>query len=214
MIKSALASVRSMYAEALFPYTPASLKRKVIFIHIPKAAGTAVRVALGEPRTGRSHLPWWVYQQASPRRFEAFYKFAFVRDPIERAFSGYNYLRAGGNQASDKSIAEHIARHNGFDEFVEHDLENGSMIFHPIFRPQSWYLCDWRGEVKVDFVGRFETISQDFAHIASVLGFDSAVGLEMVNKSPDTSERVSKETRARLTRLYRHDMDIFGYGGA
>src|SRR5690606_5604648 len=211
MVKKAFSKGRSLYRAALFPYTAASLKRKVIFVHIPKAAGTAVRVALGEPVMGRQHLPWWVYQQASPKRFQEYYKFAFVRDPLDRAFSGYNYLKSGGNKMGDLAVAEYLERYESFGEFIECELINGSMINHPIFRPQHWYLCDWSGEIRVDYVGRFESISSDIERIAESLSLKDFKGLPVVNKSKDSYESIGLEAAKLISEVYRKDYEIFEY---
>ena len=72
MLKKLFFKGKSLYQQALFPFTPVGVKKKFVFIHIPKAAGTAVRIALGEPQTGRQPLPWLNYQQASPKRFPEF----------------------------------------------------------------------------------------------------------------------------------------------
>ncbi|MGF2733386.1 sulfotransferase family 2 domain-containing protein [Marinobacter sp. DUT-1] len=211
MLKRVLLKGTSIYQQALFPYTLAGLKRKVIFVHIPKAAGTAVRVALGEPVTGRQHLPWWVYQQASPKRFKEFYKFAFVRNPLDRAFSGYNYLKSGGNQVGDLSVSDYLSRYKSFNEFVDDELSKGSMIYHPIFRPQSWYLCDWKGEIQVDFVGKFESIDSDFENVARNLKLSRFKGLDLVNKSPAKCEEISKHTEHKILEIYKNDYKVFGY---
>lgn len=211
MLKKIYGKVSSIYNQAAFPYTRAGLKKKIVFIHIPKAAGTAVRVALGEPETGRHHLPWWVYQQASPKKFEEFYKFAFVRNPIDRVLSGYNYLRSGGNQMGDLSVAKYLSRYNSFHDFIEFELLTGSMIYHPIFRPQSWYLCDWQGEIKVDFLGKFETINKDFENIAQAIGLANFDRLPVINKSLRKADLVDDDSKRRIFDIYKHDFEMFGY---
>ncbi len=211
MLKKIYGKVSGIYNQAVFPYTRASLKKKIVFIHIPKAAGTAVRVALGEPETGRRHLPWWVYQQASPKKFEEFYKFAFVRNPIDRVLSGYNYLRSGGNQMGDISVAKYLSRYNSFHDFIKFELLTGSMIYHPIFCPQSWYLCDWQGEIKVDFLGKFETINKDFENIAQAIGLANFDRLPVINKSLRKADLVDDDSKRRIFDIYKHDFEMFGY---
>lgn len=211
MIKRIYSKAYSIYRQALFPYTPASLRRKVIFIHIPKAAGTSVRLALGEPKTGRQHLPWWVYYQASTKRFNKFFKFAFVRNPLDRAVSGYNYLKSGGNQMEDLLVAQQIEKYQSFGEFVSSELVAGSMIYHPVFRPQCWYLCDWKGEIQVDYVGKFESINKDFQSIVDRLGITDFDGLKVENKSKNNVTCVDKSTKTKIYNLYSEDYKLFGY---
>ena len=211
MLKKLFFKGKSLYQQALFPFTPVGVKKKFVFIHIPKAAGTAVRIALGEPQTGRQHLPWWIYQQASPKRFQEFYKFAFIRNPLDRAFSGYNYLKSGGNKMGDFSVAKHLKSYENFNDFVEGELLNGRMIYHPIFRPQSWYLCDWRGEVRVDYLGRFESIASDFENVVQDLQLENFKGLSVVNKSPYVSEEINSKTKRIISEVYRNDYQLWYY---
>lgn len=194
-----------------FPYTPASNRKKVIFIHIPKAAGTSVRVALGEPETGRRHLPWWVYKEASAGKFQQYFKFAFVRAPLDRALSGYNYLRSGGNGSGDLEVVRFLEDYDTFESFVTGCLQNGFMIHHPVFRPQSWFLCDWKGDLMVDFLGRFESLDEDFATVAHRLGLDAS--LPVINQSAPAKEApvVSPAVREVLSRVYAEDYRLFGY---
>lgn len=201
---------RSLYQKLLFPYTPASIKKKFIFVHIPKAAGTSVRVALGEPKIGRQHLPWWIYQQASPKRFDEYYKFAFVRDPLERALSGYKYLKSGGNKSGDLIVSQYLKRYKSFNDFVECELLNGNMIYHPIFRPQSWYLCDWNGDIRVDYIGRFENLENDFNHIMKNMGLKQS-GLPNINKSNGSDEVVSNYSKVLIKKIYKDDYILFDY---
>lgn len=208
MLNKLLSKADSTYRQAVFPYTPSGLKKKYIFVHIPKAAGTAVRVALGEPVTGRQHLPWWVYEQASPRRFKDFYKFAFVRDPLDRAFSGYSYLKSGGNKMNDLPLSKYLELYNSFDEFVDAELFNGSMIYHPIFRPQSWYLCNWNGEIKVDYVGRFESISRDFKNVVEQLQLNDFSGLQVINSSPVKIKDIGLSARDKIKLIYKDDYKL------
>lgn len=208
MLKKFFAKGKSCYRQALFPYTEASVKKRFIFLHIPKAAGTAVRVALGEPETGRQHLPWWVYQQASPKRFQEFYKFAFVRDPIDRTFSGYKYLKSGGNRMGDLEVAKYLEKYESFNHFVESEILNGSMIYHPIFRPQSWYLCDWRGKIQVDYIGNFDTIAKDFEYVARCLELKDFKGLPVVNKTSAAPEMIEEKVEKILREAYRDDYNI------
>ncbi|WP_164880788.1 sulfotransferase family 2 domain-containing protein [Aestuariirhabdus litorea] len=211
MIKILPQKLNRLYQRACYPFSPTELKRKAIFIHIPKAAGTSVRVALGESARGRLHIPWWVYEQASPRKFKEFYKFAFVRNPLDRTFSGYNYLKTGGNQMEDLVVSQQIKKYSCFNEFVEAELISGKMIYHPIFRTQTCYLCNWKGEIKVDFVGKFENIDFDFKAVAAQLKITNTNILQKLNQSKEAKETVEENTKKIIRELYKDDYDIFGY---
>lgn len=189
--------IKSIYnAKIVYPFTKASNSKKFIFIHIPKAAGTSVRQALGEPKTGRQHLPWWVYKRGNPKKYDEFFKFSFVRDPVDRLFSGYNYLRAGGNnQSEDLAVSEYLRKYRDFNEFVEKEILLGFMMNHPVFMPQYWYLCDCYGNIMVDFIGRYETLSKDFEVVANTLAVSSK--LPHANKAKATKLLVEPDSYSK-----------------
>lgn len=208
--------VGSRRYQSSFPYTPASNRLRAIFIHIPKAAGTSVRYALGEPAMGRRHLPWWVYKEADYKKFNSYFKFAFVRDPWDRVMSGFEYLKAGGNQAEDLAVAEALQEFETFEDFVRLGLVDGYMLYHPVFRPQSWYLSDWAGNLMVDFLGRYESLDKDFSVVAEHLGISAS--LPVLNKVRDTvtsgvPERRGSQALKTIAELYADDYCLLDYPG-
>jgi hypothetical protein len=111
----------------------------------------------------------------------------------------------------DLSVAKYLSRYNSFHDFIEFELLTGSMIYHPIFRPQSWYLCDWQGEIKVDFLGKFETINKDFENIAQAIGLANFDRLPVINKSLRKADLVDDDSKRRIFDIYKHDFEMFGY---
>jgi len=70
----------------------------------------------------------------------------------------------------------------------------------PGMQPQVTSLCDADGELLVDFVGRFERIGQDLAHVGQVLGLPDVV-LRSTNASRrpgDSEAELTPEDRAFL----------------
>ena len=102
--------------------------------------------------------------------------------------------------------------------------------------PQSEMLYDRSGNLLVDFVGKFESLQQDFDRVCQHLGFEDSA-LPHVNssdkKSRDLRRRVRNflrrngeselhgyvdfydaETREFVSSLYRADIENFGYSFA
>ena len=102
--------------------------------------------------------------------------------------------------------------------------------------PQSEMLYDQSGNLLVDFVGKFESLQQDFDKVCQHLGFEDS-SLPHVNssdkKSRDLRRRVRNflrrngeselhgyvdfydaETREFVSSLYRADIENFGYSFA
>ena len=200
---------RMLYG-ADFPFTPASNRKKFIFIHVPKSAGSAVREALGEPEVGRKHLPWWVYYNANINKYRNYYKFSFVRDPYDRICSAYAYLRGGGNGRDDLCVAKRINEYGLFGDFVAKEICEGEMQLHPLFRPQVEYLYDWKEELMVDYVGRFENIDHDFKVVQSAIGLPDRK-LKMVNKGGARPNKKDPGIHKLIHEKYERDYRLLSY---
>ena len=104
---------------------PISHKHKVIFIHIPKNAGTSVLEALGIQEFG--HRKWFEYQYDYPNEWETYLKFAIVRNPFDRFVSNYEYAKmeksywhdVDGNSISGKHKDFDICSNNPFKKVVK-----------------------------------------------------------------------------------------------
>lgn len=193
-----------------FPFTGNSNKKKFIFIHIPKSAGTAIRSALGELEEGRRHLPWWVYYNSSYKKYNEYFKFSFVRNPYDRVESAYKYLLLGGNQREDLEVSKVIQNYGSFYDFVKFGLYEGSMKSHPFFWNQKDYIFDWKGDLKLNYLGRFESLQCDFDIICDRLDTDR-VELEKINFAKPDGFRACQKSRKLLYEIYKNDFDTFGY---
>ena len=69
-------------------------EHRCVFIHIPKAAGTSLTKTLFAAPS--RHLQYTEYERANPKKFKKYFKFTFVRNPYDRLFSAYSFLKKGG----------------------------------------------------------------------------------------------------------------------
>jgi hypothetical protein len=198
------------------PFVEANHRHRAIFIHIPKTAGTSIHGALGNPE--RKHAPLSRYAAYDPERTAAYFKFAFVRNPWDRFLSAYSYLRGyEGNPASEEGAwsLRHIAPHGDFEGFVralQKPLVRLAVMSHTLFLPQHlWLDVPGRPDLRVDYLGRFETIHADFVAIAARL----RIGLELDRLRPSArpphGDAYGEAARAIIGRLYARDIALFGY---
>lgn len=197
-----------------FPFEACQRRRGCLFIHVPKVAGTAVLEALGKRSGGRHHLPWYVYRAADPLFFDRAFKFAFVRDPWDRAYSAWAYLAAGGNLRDDRVAGAMILSYGDFDSFVVDGLGAGAFRNHPLFLPQSEFILGTDGRLMVDFLGRYETLPNDFALVSKRLGLRKP--LTHANPGPEnrSSYRDKYATQSAvdtIRTIYRQDVTVLGY---
>ena len=140
--------------------------------------------------------------------WERSFKFAFVRNPWDRAVSLYEYRRG-------KDRTGIATRDLSFSEWTRRVFsEDPDPVFHnnpKSFQTQSEWLRDDRGEIDIDFVGRFERIAGDFEDIARKIA--PGTSLRHLNASSRAAygsyyDTASKET---VTRWFEEDIERFGY---
>lgn len=182
-----------------------------IFIHIPKAAGKSIAQALyGDDRPG--HFLWHNYEAADAVSFSQFFKFSFVRHPIDRLESAYYYLKNGGASQTDLQFSKRVLRSfESIDDFVMNWLSVDRNHYSWIhFIPQFEFISDSDGRIVIDYVGRFESLEYDFKNIAERLG--SGRLLSHINPSQRFHKfSMSSESAAICRDLYKKDFELFNY---
>jgi hypothetical protein len=219
---------------------------KCLFVHIPKVAGQSIeqffmdllqldwdkdRTVLhlqsnDDPARGTeklAHLSASEYVECghlSREEYSDFFKFSFVRNPWSRILSEYRY--------------RNYFHHLSFRDFVLNKFPKpawGDKYRHVL--PQYDMLYDQQGNLLVDFVGRFETLQQDFDRVCGHLGIaDSRLphrnrsnkklrGLKRTlknylfmngeNQQRSLAEFYDDETRAAVGEYYRKDIEVFGF---
>jgi hypothetical protein len=186
-----------------------SHQHKTVFVHIPKNAGQSIETVFLDVLglTWESRAPLLLrpndIPELGPRRlahlaaseyvscghmtqeqFDGYYKFAFVRNPWDRVVSLWKYT----------GLAKEIDLKTFAMVHVDALVASGRPW---LVKTQTDYLYDEDGTLLVDFVGKFETLSDDFAKVAETLGLP-ATSLPHVNAS-----RAPGGEPKRLRRLLR-----------
>ena len=181
-----------------------------IFFHIPKAAGTSVCMALFGYQVG--HLSFEQLYYSNPKKAMTYFKFTFVRNPWDRLVSAYHFLLAGGMNANDSNWGrDNLTQYVDFNDFVKNWLNEKNVNTYIHFIPQHRYVESSNGVVKVDFVGKTETLSKDIEVVTQKLG--KQIHLEKTNESKhglyiDYYNQASIDI---VSRVYQRDIELFGY---
>lgn len=191
------------------------VENKCIFIHIPKTAGMSVKTGLFGSNVG-FHRKISGYQVIfGQREYNAYFKFAFVRNPWNRVASAYLFLKQGGLHSGDKRwAAEHLAPYPTFDAFVRGWLKPENLRLKHHFVPQVDYVClPGKHTSELDFIGTYENLRSDYDHVRSVLGIGEALPRQNVTagKQKDFRSYYTPETRAIVADVYREDIELLGY---
>lgn len=183
-----------------------------IFIHIPKCAGVSVNKALYGNLAG-GHATYNYYTKVfNPNEISTYFKFTFVRNPWDRLVSAYFFLKKGGFNNKDKEwFDKELSQYSTFEEFIIKWLSKENIEKWHHFRPQCSYICDYMGEIKVDYIGYLENINNDFEFIKNKLGLK--VDLPNNNKSEHASYKkyYTLETQKIVSEIYDQDIKMFGY---
>jgi hypothetical protein len=184
---------------------------RCIFVHVPKTGGVSIAQSLFGSQVGGHRTAMDYRVIFGPRLFGEYFKFAFVRHPVDRLVSAFWFLKSGGMHAEDAAWAR--ANLDGFDtvdDFVNRWLTPESAAGWRHFRPQRDYVCDHDGRLLVDFVGRFEQIDADFAVVAERLRIE-AILMHANSSGSSRPHGLSPAGLAVVERVYRADYRLFGY---
>jgi len=212
-----------------------SLKEGFIFIHVPKTAGTSIKKYLAGYDLRKKWTPdpneiLYLYSHMtacqlrsalkkhdSSIREGCFFQFAFVRNPWERALSAFRYLARGGSGTQwDVKIASLLKIFNlSFMSFVKYGLLHlGEKIPH--FYPQYYWTHKDLGNMPLDYIGRYENLTNDLENIMAIIRPEQVMGttpLPWLRKSDHDhySCYYDDETKDLVARFYREDIRLLGY---
>lgn len=154
-----------------------------MFIHVPKTAGISIEHVLlrllgltwetraplllrrnDDPSKGPpylAHLKATEYVSRgylTPREFDGYFKFSFVRNPWDRIVSEYKYRGHPLRMDCKTYLFKHLPT-PGFTDAYCHIV------------PQYDFVHDERGTLLADFVGRYESLQADFEVVCASSAF-------------------------------------------
>jgi hypothetical protein len=187
---------------------PAVAKSKgVLFIHIPKAAGSSISLSLYGIQVG--HIPAKKYYLSNRKEFSDIKSFSIVRDPIKRFTSAYYFLCSGGMTLGDKvNYDKYLSQYIDINDYVDSltlDFVNSGTILHLL--PQHHFLY-YKSTCIVDYVYKLENLNSE--KIENDLNISWDVGYKNRGKSSQPVA-LSDESIDKLKIIYQRDLYLFGY---
>ncbi|MEP4099367.1 sulfotransferase family 2 domain-containing protein, partial [Paraglaciecola sp.] len=141
--------------------------------------------------------------------FNKLYKFAFVRNPWDLQVSSYHHIQ--------RERPELLAGIKDFNEFIEYKFDPARpYIFHfdIATKLQTDHLIDLKGNIVVDFMGRYETLHDDFEVIKKELGLKD-VSIPHKRKATDRKKDYREYYNTRsidaVAKHYQQDIDLLKY---
>lgn len=208
-----------------------SHKLKIIFIHIPKCAGSSIKDFYFDKPSYDWKTPdyeclyGWCperkihMQHATPKQlietnlikledWNRYFKFTFVRNPWDRAYSDYLWMKKDRNiRGSFKSF---INKEGKFKDV----LNNNSIMTYrgDHLTAQSEFAAD--KQYPLDFIGKFENLKSDIKSINNQLGIRSEFSKHSKENKKKLSHYSKFYTNSNLElvqSLYLEDIKQFNY---
>ena len=185
---------------------------KTIFIHVPKTAGVSLIKAIYGDVTLEGHRSFYFNSIILDIEDKKYFSFSFVRNPFDRLYSAYMFLRGGGMNDLDKRVfSTYLSRFIDFEDFVLNGLNNKLIFRITHLIPQHEFLCDKKGNILVDFVGRFENLDSDINSLSVRLNKNIELNHYNSNIKKDYQDLYTPEMVDIVTRIYQKDLTIFKY---
>ena len=205
-----------------------------VFIHIPKTAGTSIENALQadlgalpnrkflKNGTGKGHwfqhLTYKELKGRFPKKdLPSYFKFAFVRNPWDRVISEMIWRRRWPAHRKHCRNLETFLRapwwKGRFSAKNRAAWGSRADVGRHIIS-QHKFIYDAEGSLLVDFVGRFESLEEDYQFIRTSLALEESP-LPHQNKSarrrPHYTDYYNDKTREIVAERYQTDITKFEY---
>ena len=206
----------------------------LIYVHIPRTAGVTLHTPLGiKEQTERlgstttlfgyhnqleldhltmdliSTLDWIDYES-----IKNFTKVSIVRNPYDRMVSEYHYKRKHNDarfvDAQDISFEVFVKK--VFERFREGTNFPQADCAH--FIPQVAFVYSSSGKLLVDYIGKYEELSDAFGVINALTGttnLDAGALQTFATDHEDFQSYYNEELEDLIYRLYRPDFEQFSY---
>jgi hypothetical protein len=192
-------------------------KAGVVFIHVPKAAGTSVSVALYGRFLG--HPTARQVRRYAPELSGVVPTFAITRNPWDRCVSAYRFALAGRGQGSGpvagifRPEQYQVPAFRSFEAFVREWLTQQDLDrCDHVFRCQSRYVSDHAGNLLVDHLGSVEALAVTETYLSDVLGRPVSIARHNVSgELVDYRTWYTHDLVDAVAGVYADDITSFGY---
>lgn len=188
-------------------------KAGLVFIHIPRAAGSSIAKATVGQRAGHFTAKE-IKDELGEEKFNTLFKFSVVRNPYDRLVSSYHYAKQGGGEHGgiERNPIYASPTFETFERFVlEWLIDQDLHKLDYVFRPQNTFI--YHGDrLLVDFVGRVEEMGDVEQKLSDVLEKKIVIGNRNKSKrNRDFKKYYTDDIYEAVTEIYKKDIELFNY---
>lgn len=173
----------------------------ILFVHIPKTAGSSISKVLNEKNLDNWKREWprhhdpYSYLKEANLVDEKVFSFAVVRNPYTRTYSCYKQF----NKANQTNIS--------FAEYLDNIKQGKISPISPLLHlPQSFYIMD-QNNLQVERLYKFENLKELEDELGWTLGFYNVGNYVVESYIEDYTDEAIEMTE----NFYSSDFANFGY---
>ena len=213
------------------------MKRRFVFVHIPKTGGTSFVISMYSDKRGRSHAPFRAHERGILRymfqrngavltalEFRAILKDHLKEVVLNRSFptnlDGFKSFSIVRNPW-DRTVSwyknvisdERHRRHLHVDPSIDFPtFVRQYLHVHYALRPQTYWLRSWSGEIGVDRIFRLEDGPRIWKEISEYIGVHLLEHHENVARDRRGYQGFyDGETKAVVASAYAEEIEFFDY---
>jgi len=206
---------------------------KLIYCVVPKVGTSTWKTVIAKARKIQRRISRWgmwrrlsnYTEEEMNERLKTYFKFVFVREPLQRLLSAYKHKFIQTPSYTSKLRKEIVqalrpqdVEPNGenfvkFKEFIQYLSNNMSRNQHWRQYGKLCHPC----VIHYDFIGHTETLKEDAALLLKMAGIDDRVTFPPIHNSTGPSEVLEYYSQVppwyikQLGEQYRNDFEMFGY---
>ncbi|OEH92145.1 sulfotransferase family 2 domain-containing protein [Bacillus solimangrovi] len=145
-----------------------------------------------------------------------YFKFTFVRNPFDRLVSCYESKyrkdKKMGKQKLhfDEYLFGYIKKDNGFEDFVRKVVKLPDHLADRHFQSQYNLIYDRKGKSRVDFIGKYENLTEDFKDIKDQYNLRDLPHFNNTGKR-NWMDYYNIDTARMVRKKYANEIEKFGY---
>jgi hypothetical protein len=191
-------------------------KKKLIFIHIPKTAGTSIYKSLGVEDISYQnkflgHRSIENYKEQYKDYWNIYLKFTVVRDPIDRFISAYKFARmresfwhSDNSNKLPKNEYYEICNSLDINQYIL-DLYNTPENHTILTLPQIFFIENKYKKIEVDYIAKYENLDNDLKNIG--VNLTERLNVSTINNI--NSIQLTKKSKKILYEMYEIDYNFF-----
>jgi len=188
-------------------------EKKLIFIHIPKTAGTSIIKAMGVENI-LIEKTIEEYKEHYQEYWNKYTKFTVVRDPIDRFISAYKFARmkesgwfsATGEENLVKHVHYELCNKLDINGYAKHVYDN-KKEYNIWIIPQTFIISNNKNEIEIDYFVRYENLLEDLKKI----GIENIEKLNSSKIQDNKLIKLTKKSKDMLHEIYDIDYQHFNY---